>query len=96
MRHIANILVFQDDPNAQDKFVRLTKAYETLKDDNLRKTYDLYGEDGFNESHIKQTYSWNHYQDDFVFENPYVIILERSDYCEYITFSAPVVKYITN
>lgn len=97
--HIANnILIFQDDPNAHDKFLRLTTAYETLKDNDLRRKYDLYGEDGLNNSHKKQTYhSWSYYQDSLLYDDDeHVINLEKSDYCEYITFSTFLVKYETN
>ncbi|XP_011266747.2 dnaJ homolog subfamily C member 10 [Camponotus floridanus] len=78
-----------DDPNAHDKFVRLTTAYEVLKDNNLRKKYDLYGEDGLNNSNKKQTYhSWTspyYYENSFMYEDDqYVINLEESDYFENI------------
>lgn len=83
-------LILQDDPSAHDKFVRLTTAYETLKDNDLRKKYDLYGEDGLTNSHKTQTYhSWSYYQNSFIYDDDeYVINLERNDYCEYIIFSA--------
>lgn len=88
-------LILQDDPNAHDKFVRLTTAYETLKDNDLRKKYDLYGEDGLTSSHKKQTYhSWSYYQNSFIYDDDeYVFNLETNDYCEYITFSTSVIKY---
>ncbi|EGI66873.1 DnaJ-like protein subfamily C member 10 [Acromyrmex echinatior] len=73
-----------DDPNAHDKFVKLTTAYETLKDSDLRHKYDLYGEDGLNKSHKKQTYhSWNYYQNSFIYDDDkYVINLGKNDYYE--------------
>ncbi|XP_012530640.1 dnaJ homolog subfamily C member 10 [Monomorium pharaonis] len=73
-----------DDPNAHDKFIRLTTAYETLKDNDLRKKYDLYGEEGLNNSHKKQTYhSWSYYQNSFIYDDDeYVINLGKSDYYE--------------
>ena len=40
----------QDDPKAQEKFIELNRAYEVLKDQDLRKKYDLYGEEGLDES----------------------------------------------
>lgn len=62
-----------------------------MKDNNLRKKYDLYGEDGLNNSNKKQTYhSWTspyYYENSFMYEDDqYVINLEESDYCEYIRF----------
>jgi molecular chaperone DnaJ len=36
------------EPDAEDKFKELGKAYETLMDDNKRATYDRYGEEGLN------------------------------------------------
>ena len=32
-----------DDPNAHEKFSEITRIYETLKDDELRKKYDRQG-----------------------------------------------------
>ena len=32
-----------DDPNAHEKFSEITRIYETLKDDELRKKYDRHG-----------------------------------------------------
>ncbi|XP_029676566.1 dnaJ homolog subfamily C member 10-like [Formica exsecta] len=73
-----------DDSNAHDKFIRLTTAYEVLKDNDLRKKYDLYGEDGLNNFNKKQTYhSWSYYQNSFIYEDDqYVINLEENDYFE--------------
>ncbi|KMR04889.1 hypothetical protein RF55_388 [Lasius niger] len=73
-----------DDPNAHDKFIRLTTAYEVLKDNDLRKKYDLYGENGLNDSNKKQTYhSWSYYQNSFIYEDDqHVINLEENDYFE--------------
>jgi molecular chaperone DnaJ len=36
------------EPDAEQKFKELGKAYETLMDDNKRATYDQYGEEGLN------------------------------------------------
>ena len=33
-------------PDAEQKFVELSQAYEVLNDDEKRRTYDLYGEEG--------------------------------------------------
>ncbi|XP_010878282.1 dnaJ homolog subfamily B member 11 [Esox lucius] len=40
-----------DDPTAADKFADLGAAYEVLSDDEKRKQYDAYGEDGLKEGH---------------------------------------------
>ncbi|MGO3752342.1 MAG: molecular chaperone DnaJ [Peptoniphilaceae bacterium] len=39
-----------DNPEAEAKFKELNLAYEVLSDENKRRTYDLYGEDGLNEN----------------------------------------------
>lgn len=36
----------KDDPDANEKFSELAKAYEVLSKEDLRKTYDKYGEEG--------------------------------------------------
>ncbi len=36
----------QGDQSAQEKFIQITKAYETLSDPEKRKIYDIYGEEG--------------------------------------------------
>ncbi|KAJ8396312.1 hypothetical protein AAFF_G00018890 [Aldrovandia affinis] len=41
----------QDDPDAQDKFADLGAAYEVLSDEEKRKQYDAYGEEGLKEGH---------------------------------------------
>lgn len=45
-----SIFFFQDDPDAHEKFVQLNRAYEVLKDEDLRKKYDMYGEEGLDEN----------------------------------------------
>ena len=35
-----------DDPQAHEKFSEITRIYEVLKDDEMRKRYDKYGEKG--------------------------------------------------
>lgn len=57
----------QDDPTAHDNFLKLNRAYEVLKDDELRKKYDTYGEDGLKEDGPSGGgyQSWNYYEQDF-------------------------------
>lgn len=54
-----------------------------LKDPDLRKKYDLYGEEGLNGANKQQNYhSWNYYRDDFGIydDDPQVVTLNRHDY----------------
>lgn len=57
----------QDDPSAHEKFVRINRAYEILKDEELRKKYDQFGEDGLKDGgHQQPQYqSWQFYKDQF-------------------------------
>ena len=44
------------DKSAQDMFIKITKAYETLSDPDKKKIYDIYGEEGLEkESQLSQT-----------------------------------------
>lgn len=58
---------FQDDPTAHQNFLKITRAYEVLKDDELRKKYDLHGEEGLKEDfHGGGQYeSWSFYNEEF-------------------------------
>ena len=38
------------DEDSHEKFLQLNRAYEVLKDEELRKKYDLYGEDGIDDN----------------------------------------------
>lgn len=75
---------FKDDPNANEVFIRINRAYEILKDDDLRKKYDLYGEDGLKENQNQgQNYqSWNFYQQNFGIydDDPEIATLSRADF----------------
>ena len=57
----------QGDPNAHAEFLRINRAYEILRDDELRKKYDTYGEEGLKEDFNRgdQYQSWNFYQHNF-------------------------------
>ena len=39
-----------NDEDSHEKFLQLNRAYEVLKDEELRKKYDLYGEDGIDDN----------------------------------------------
>nr|XP_012150041.1 PREDICTED: dnaJ homolog subfamily C member 10-like isoform X1 [Megachile rotundata]XP_012150042.1 PREDICTED: dnaJ homolog subfamily C member 10-like isoform X1 [Megachile rotundata] len=73
-----------DDPVAHDRFIQLKKAYETLKDPVLRKTYDNYGEMGLdNTNRGGGFYSWNYENDFELYANdPEIIKLNNNDYFE--------------
>ncbi|XP_059482884.1 dnaJ homolog subfamily C member 10-like [Neocloeon triangulifer] len=71
----------KDDKDAHDKFVKIARAYETLKDPDLRKHYDLYGEDNQNKNH--QSYqSWSYYRDNFGIydDDPEIVTLTRAEF----------------
>ncbi|XP_048578142.1 dnaJ homolog subfamily C member 10 isoform X2 [Nematostella vectensis] len=73
----------KDDPKAHDTFTRINKAYEVLKDDELRKKYDLYGEEGLKDNHFSNQYqSWNYFNEEFGLydEDPEIITLSYSDF----------------
>ncbi|XP_011310847.1 dnaJ homolog subfamily C member 10-like [Fopius arisanus] len=72
-----------DDPDAHIKFIKYTTAYEVLKDPDLRKKYDLYGEEGLNGQNTQQNYrSWSYYQENFGIydDDPQVVTLNKNDY----------------
>ena len=77
-----------DDPEAQEKFLSLKLAYETLKDQETRKQYDLHGEkgvkDGFKNS--KEYQNWNFYKEQFGIydEDPEIVTLSASDFGIYL------------
>lgn len=43
----------------------MNRAYEVLKDEDLRKKYDKYGEKGLDEQQGGRYESWNYYRYDF-------------------------------
>lgn len=74
----------RDDPDAHDKFLKINRAYEVLKDEDLRKKYDLHGEEGLKENGPsgRGYQSWNYYNQDFGIydDDPEVITLSKSDF----------------
>ncbi|XP_058802167.1 dnaJ homolog subfamily C member 10-like [Phymastichus coffea] len=79
-----------DDPDAHAKFIKLTTAYEVLKDPDLRKKYDLYGEEGLDESKRRSNYhSYSYYQTNFGIydDDPQIVTLNRNDYFDSVTES---------
>jgi len=68
---------------AHERFVKVNKAYEVLKDEQLRKKYDLHGEDGLDDSKPHSKYqSWNYYNDDFGIydDDQEIITLDANDF----------------
>ncbi|KAE9553345.1 hypothetical protein FO519_003458 [Halicephalobus sp. NKZ332] len=74
----------KDDPAAHDEFVKLNRAYEVLKDEELRKKYDQYGEEGLKDDFQggNQYQSWQFYRDNFgIYDDDVEIVtLSRSDF----------------
>ena len=57
----------QNDPEAHDKFVHINHIYEVLKDEDMRKKYDKYGEEGLKEDGPGggRYESYSYYRDEF-------------------------------
>lgn len=73
----------QDDPEAHEKFVKITRAYEVLKDPQQRKQYDLFGEDAKASSWSQSQYhSYTYYRDHFGIydDDPQIITLNTADF----------------
>ncbi|KAK3756722.1 hypothetical protein RRG08_018446 [Elysia crispata] len=73
-----------DDKDAHDVFIKINRAYEVLKDEDLRKKYDQFGEEGLKEDgpHGRRYESWQYYQQDFGIydDDPEIITLSRVDF----------------
>ncbi|KAK0067173.1 dnaJ subfamily C member 10 [Biomphalaria pfeifferi] len=73
-----------DDPEAHNVFIKINRAYEVLKDEDLRKKYDQYGEEGLKDDFQRgRSYeSWQWYQQNFGIydDDPEIITLSRSDF----------------
>ncbi|XP_056145377.1 dnaJ homolog subfamily C member 10 isoform X2 [Lampris incognitus] len=71
-----------NDESAHGKFVQINRAYEVLKDEELRKKYDKYGEKGLDEQQGGRYESWNYYRYDFgIYDDDLEIItLDRGDF----------------
>uniref|UniRef100_A0A8P4G6C7 DnaJ homolog subfamily C member 10 n=1 Tax=Dicentrarchus labrax TaxID=13489 RepID=A0A8P4G6C7_DICLA len=70
-------------PNNSFKFLQVNRAYEVLKDQDLRKKYDKYGEKGLDEQQQGGRYeSWNYYRYDFgIYDDDLEIItLDSGDF----------------
>lgn len=74
----------RDDPQVHEKFTAINKAYEVLKDEELRKKYDVYGEEGLKDDHFDGGHyqSWNYFNEEFGIydDDPEIITLSYSDF----------------
>lgn len=60
------VLFLQNNPEAHENFLKINRAYEVLKDEDLRKKYDKYGEKGLEDHQEGGRYeSWHFYRYDF-------------------------------
>lgn len=90
------MIILQDDKDAHDKFVKIARAYETLKDPDLRKHYDVYGDDDNQNKH--QGYqSWSYYRDNFGIydDDPEIITLTRAEFGKHIFKKCPFTTIIS-
>lgn len=72
-----------NNPNAHSEFLKINRAYEVLKDEDLRKKYDKYGEKGLADNQEGGQYeSWNYYRYDFGIydDDPEIITLDRREF----------------
>ncbi|KAG8559427.1 hypothetical protein GDO81_017335 [Engystomops pustulosus] len=72
----------QNDPSAHDKFLKINRAYEVLKDEDLRKKYDKYGEKGLDENQGGHYESWSFYRYDFGIydDDPEIFTLDKVEF----------------
>nr|XP_026691925.1 dnaJ homolog subfamily C member 10 isoform X1 [Ciona intestinalis] len=73
-----------NDPEAHNKFIKINGIYEVLKDEDLRKKYDQFGEEGLKENGRGggRYESYNYYRDEFGIydDDPDVVTLDGSDF----------------
>ncbi len=87
-----------DDPNANEEFVKINRAYEILKDEELRKKYDNYGEDGLKDNHNagQQYQNWNFYHQNFGIydDDPEVITLTKTDFVQMVETNTDIIWFV--
>ena len=73
-----------DEPDAQEKFLNLKEAYEVLKDQKTRQTYDLYGEKGLKDGlqNDRQHQNWHFYENQFGIydDDPEIITVTSAEF----------------
>lgn len=76
-----------NDPNAHENFVKLNRAYEILKDEELRNIYNTAGEDGLkakenNQPTGRQYHGWSYYYETFgIYDNDeQIVTLSYADF----------------
>lgn len=84
--YLKTIIYFQDDPNAHEVFIKLTRAYEVLKDPQLRKNYDIHGEETDTAWKNSQYHSYSYYRDHFGIydDDSEIITLSSADFGMYV------------
>ncbi|CAD5208686.1 unnamed protein product [Bursaphelenchus xylophilus] len=80
-----------DNPEAHNEFIKINRAYEVLKDPELRRKYDQFGEKGLkdNQESGNQYQSWEFYNDKFGIydDDPEIVTLNRNDFQEKVISS---------
>uniref|UniRef100_A0A8C0AZG3 DnaJ homolog subfamily C member 10 n=1 Tax=Buteo japonicus TaxID=224669 RepID=A0A8C0AZG3_9AVES len=80
----------QNDPNAHENFLKINRAYEVLKDEDLRKKYDKYGEKGLEDQQQGGRYeSWHYYRYDFEFSSVHLDAAVNSGELWFVNFYSP-------
>ncbi|XP_053126084.1 dnaJ homolog subfamily C member 10 [Hemicordylus capensis] len=78
----------QNNPDAHENFLKINRAYEVLKDEDLRKKYDKYGEKGLEDHQQGGRYeSWHYYRYDFGIydDDPEIITLDKGEFDAAVT-----------
>lgn len=83
-----------NDKNAHAEFVRLNRAYEVLMDEELRKKYDQFGEEGLKDDFQGGNHyqSWTFYRDNFgIYDDDVEIVtLSRADFQQAVVDSGEI------
>ncbi|XP_035828946.1 dnaJ homolog subfamily C member 10 [Aplysia californica] len=68
-----------DKPEAHDEFIKINRAYEVLKDEELRKRYDQFGEEGLKDEQQRgrRYESWQWYQQNFGEELNFILLAKN-------------------